>query len=193
MCDVISHESIKAEEALECHELLMWVILVVHAAPVHHALSVEQLQIGSDEYAIFLESARANLLTILRVMRYLTVDAFFLKHTGQLRQVLVDDETVRLPMTGAKIVVCDQRRVVGLALATIRVAVVLLLGRCLLMMLITVTSTLRSVSATIPILALATSRMPVTSSLHVHTLLVELLTFLVFAGIVLIVGEQAWT
>lgn len=47
--------SVETKKGFEGSELPLGVVLVVHTASVHYALSVEQLQIRSDENSVLLQ------------------------------------------------------------------------------------------------------------------------------------------
>ena len=85
----------------------MRVVLVVNAASVHHALPVEQLQIGSDEDSILFEGLGADLLAVIQLSDG-AVDALFLQDLPKLTEVPVDHEAVCLPHGGLEVIIGDQ-------------------------------------------------------------------------------------
>lgn len=75
------HSLIEAEEALQCHELFLRAVLEMHATPVHRVFPSEQLQVRSDEDAVLLQGAGADLFAVGRVGNY-TIDVLVLEHAS---------------------------------------------------------------------------------------------------------------
>jgi hypothetical protein len=128
-------KSVEAEKRLQGSKLLVRVVLVVNAAPVHHALPVEQLQVRCDEDSVLLQSFGTNLLAVVTI-RDLAIDSFLLEEVCQLGEVSVNDESIGLPHGGLQIVISDERGVINLAFPPIGVSIgltlVLLLGPLIL-------------------------------------------------------------
>lgn len=133
----------------------------MHAAPVHHAFSIEQFEVRSYENSVFFQGFAADCFAVLGVDLD-AINVVVLEDFAKFLEISVNDESVCLPHWSSQLIIDDQLKVVRNSWSTKAISIGLVVFL---------------VSTLIKVLFLSTF-----SWLHVNSLFFSLARFLFFVG-----------